>query len=104
MSAVQQAALTEIFCLTSERSICDLQIKTLTWTRLSEFLSTAEVSFGDMHWMEAAFSPSAAIPQRMCKCHHGRADDDSVLSFCRQSRRAAVHCPKRAPPVNLYFR
>jgi len=54
--------------------------------------------------MEAAFSPSAAIPQRMCKCHHGRADDDSVLSFCRQSRRAAVHCPKRAPPVNLYFR
>lgn len=33
--AVQRAALAEIFCLTSECTICDQQIKTLTWTRLS---------------------------------------------------------------------
>lgn len=42
---------------------------------------------------EATFNPSASIPLRMCKCH-GRADDDCVLSRCRQSRDAAARRPR----------
>lgn len=43
---------------------------------------------------EAAFSPSASIPPRVCKCHGGADDDGCVLSCCRQSRDAAVLRPK----------
>lgn len=43
---------------------------------------------------EAAFSPSASIPLRLCKCHDGTDDDGCVLSCCRQSRDAAVLRPK----------